>query len=173
MKKRHFQLFARGLDLLLKVFSVVTIVISLTVGYTLLFSNHDITFSFDAPTFSLFRSYETPTNMTLSNMAAIVGICSALVDSVLLFKGSQFFARVSQGQTPFTGQNYRVLKYISWVMMATSLIWPLLYSLLVTLNMQKGYYMVFGLSYQTFMGLMIYMVAEIIYYGMNRSGADA
>lgn len=57
-------------------------------------------------------------------------------------------------------------------MMATSLIWPLLYSLLVTLNMQKGYYMVFGLSYQTFMGLMIYMVAEIIYYGMNRSGAD-
>ncbi|WP_297077941.1 hypothetical protein [uncultured Enterococcus sp.] len=172
MDQRHFQLFARGFDLGLKAFALVTIVISLMVGYALLFLNGEVTFSFTAPVFSLFRSYETPSTQLVSNMSAIVGFCSALIDSFLLFRGSQVCARISQGQTPFTTENYRVIKQIAIILLIVSLVEPLVYSLLVTIGMEKGYYIVFGLGYQTFMGILVYLIAEIIHYGSLESGVN-
>ncbi len=120
------------------------------------------------PTFTIFKAQMNHASTNTKLLSGLVtGILVLLVYFYIFLKGSHFFKRLSQGQTPFSLENYKTLKEIGLVLSVTSFITPLLYSLIMTLNMPDGYYFLIGIDSDLLIGLLIYCMAEVIRYGVT------
>lgn len=167
MNVKKFRKFTKFLDTLLMLFCVVC-VISLVV-FTLLFIFNKKNLSISGPTISFPMGAikgDVPSSVKfLANY--IVAIIGMAVYSYLFFKGSRFFSNLSRGGTPFSVENYKLLKHLGLLLIAVNLIIPFIYSALITFLMPDGYYIALGLRSEVIIGLIIYAMAEVIRYGVT------
>lgn len=166
MNVKKFRKFTKFLDTLM-MFLCVLCAISLVV-FTLLFIFKKENLSITSPNiyFPLggIKGEATSSVKFLANfVAAIIGMS---VYSYLFFKGSRFFSNLSRGGTPFSVENYKLLKRLGLLLIAVNLIIPIIYSALITFLMTDGYYIALGLNSEVVIGLVISAMAEIIRYGV-------
>ncbi|WP_091488937.1 DUF2975 domain-containing protein [Alkalibacterium putridalgicola] len=87
--------------------------------------------------------------------------------SYILFKGSFLFDRLADGKTPFTYDFAESVKWISFFLIAFDILLPLLYSLIVNLSADRGFYFNFGLTSSFLVGLILYIVSGVLKYGIS------
>ncbi|WP_423188706.1 DUF2975 domain-containing protein [Alkalibacterium sp. f15] len=85
----------------------------------------------------------------------------------ILFKGSFLFDRLANGETPFTFDFAESVKWISLLLIAFDIILPLLYSLIINIRADEGFYFNFGLSSTFLIGLILYTVSGVLKYGIS------
>ena len=87
--------------------------------------------------------------------------------SYILFKGSFLFDRLADGKTPFTFDFAESVKRISFFLIAFDIVMPLLYSLIVNLRADEGFYFNFGLTSSFIVGLILYIMSGVLKYGIS------
>lgn len=167
MKTKTFQKIARVLDLLLKVACFYILFVLLVLLYMAIFQHEHVDLTIRMPDFIYTRISETQPESALFISSAIVGCLTSIVNIYVLFKGSLFFSRITNGQTPFANINVKLLREIGVIMIVSSLLFPLIFSTLVTLMMPAGYTLILGIDSTTIIGLIIYFAAEVIQYGVR------
>jgi len=87
--------------------------------------------------------------------------------SYILFKGSFLFDHLAEGNTPFTFDFAESVKRISFFLIAFDITLPLLYSLIVNLRADEGFYFNFRLTSSIFVGLILYIMSGVLKYGIS------
>lgn len=82
-------------------------------------------------------------------------------------KASSLFDYLADGDTPFSSYFSRSVKTVSIVMIVNDIMIPLLHSLVLSIVMGQGYSFSFGLSDFFFFGLIFYVAAEVLNYGIE------
>jgi hypothetical protein len=130
----------------------------------------NITFNYNPPSFSLLNSVSGSLQTLETDMrtvAAIITPIATFVNIYILWKGSQLFKRLADGETPFTTKFAHSIRRLSLVLIVTDLIMPLLYSFVLTLFIENGHYLVIGVGSPFLIGLILYAVAGVFYYGIE------
>ena len=167
MNVKKFEKMSKFLSILLKLVSIF-IILSL-VGFILflIFKRDNLTINAPVPSFPISGvSGDVPESAKFI-ASAVVAIPSMLIYFYAFLKGSQFFNKLSKGETPFSISNYKILKEIGLIVAIANFIFPLIYSLIATLLTPNGYYLIVGIDVETIIGLIIYCMAEVIRYGVN------
>lgn len=162
----QFKRLANVLSIILKLISGLIGLSILAVGILWFVDRHALLFSTPRlllPLFSIKRNVPEDIEFLASG---IIFLINSLICSYLFFKSSFFFERLSNGQTPFSLVNYRLLKMIGLLTALTGLSVPIVYSSIVTLLLGTVYITI-GLNTQLILGVMIYFTAEIIHYGVS------
>ena len=167
MNVKKFEKISKFLSILLKL--VCIFIILGLIGFILLiiFKRDNLTMNIPKPSFPINYQKGDVSESAKFIAGAIVVIPSMLIYFYAFFRGSQFFNKLSKGETPFSISNYRILKKIGLIIAITNFIFPLIYSLVTTLLSPDGYYLIVGIDVETIIGLMIYCMAEVIRYGVN------
>ncbi len=164
---RKFEKIAKFLSILLKLVSTFIILGLIGLVLLLIFKRDSLAMNFPVPTFPIkVGNGDVPESAKLIS-GAILAVPSMLIYFYVFFKGSEFFNKLSQGETPFSINNYKILKEIGLIVTITNFISPLIYSLITTLLMPDGYYLIIGIDVETIIGLIIYCMAEVIRYGVT------
>ena len=87
--------------------------------------------------------------------------------SYIYWQASTLFKDLADGETPFSLEFAKAVKKLSILLMIYDTVSPLLYSLILTIIVPDGHYFVFGLSSNFFIGLVAYIVSEILTYGIE------
>lgn len=167
MNIEKFQKVSKMVSVLLKI--IVVFIFVFMIGAILLFflGKDQLTVTTPIPTFQISFMSGNISEMTEKLVSLIVSILGVLTYVYVFFKGSQFFDRLSKGETPFSISNYEILRKIGIIIIIFNLASPLIYSLILTLSTRGGYFLVFGVDIQVVLGLIIYCIAEIIGYGIK------
>lgn len=169
MNVTRFRQVSRFLSLLLKGFGVLAIAaLILIVVFSFFLENDsatvDVAFS-DSPLLYFYDSRVTDADYRLG--AFIIAPVFLALASYIFFKGSFLFDRLVRGETPFTLEFAESVKWISIILITADIILPLLYSLIVNLSADGGFFFVFDLSSAFLIGLILYIVSEILKYGIS------
>lgn len=167
MDVKKFEKITKFLSILLKLVSVFIILGMIGFVLLLTFKKDSLTMSVPVPSFPINAGSGDVPESAKFIAGGFVAISSMLIYFYIFLKGSQFFNKLSKGETPFSIDNYKILKEIGVIVAITSFIFPLIYSLIATLLTPNGYYLIIGIDVETIIGLMIYCMAEVIRYGVN------
>lgn len=167
MDVKKFERLSKFLSILLKLVSVFIILGLIGFILLLIFKRDNLTINVPVPSFPInVGSGDIPESAKFI-AGAIVAIPSMLIYFYAFLRGSQFFNKLSKGETPFSISNYKLLKELGLIIAITNFIFPLIYSLVTTLLTPNGYFLIVGIDVETIIGLMIYCMAEVIRYGVN------
>ncbi|MFO8069972.1 MAG: DUF2975 domain-containing protein [Alkalibacterium sp.] len=165
----RFRNISRFLSLLLKGFGTLAIAALLLIVVFSFFLEIDspsvnVAFS-ESPLFYFQDSRVTEADYRLG--AFIIAPVFLAIGSYIFFKGSFLFDRLVRGETPFTYDFAESVKWISIILIVTDIFLPLLYTLVVNLSADEGFYFVFDLSSSFMIGLILYIVSGILKYGIS------
>src|SRR5699024_8003062 len=90
-----------------------------------------------------------------------------LIYVFVLWKGSLLFNQLSNGEKPFTFEFASSIKRLSILLITTDIVLPILYSLIVTIIMEGGHYILLGVGAPFLIGIILYAVSEIFIYGIE------
>ena len=167
MNVKKFEKISGFLSILLKLVSVFIFVSIIGLIFLIIFKRDNLTMAVPAPSFPINALSGDVTESAKFIAGVVVAFPSMFVYLYAFFRGSQFFNRLAKGETPFSISNYKILKEIGFILVITTFIMPLIYSLVVTLNMSEGYYFLLGIDTETIIGIIIYCMAEVIRYGVT------
>lgn len=168
MNIKRFRSVSKLLSWLLKLLGVFCIAIIVLGAIVMLFTDQGASFSVDLPENSFISFNDSRvTDSDHSFTALLVGPLFLALYSYILFKGSFLFDRLVDGETPFTFDFAESVKRISFLLIGFDTVLPLLYSLIVNLRADEGFYFNFGLTSSFFIGLILYIVSEILKYGIS------
>lgn len=169
MNINRFRNVSRFLSLLLKGFGALSIAALLLIVVFSFFLETDspsvnVAFS-ESPLFYFQDSRVTETDYRLG--AFVIAPVFLALASYIFFKGSFLFDRLVRGETPFTYDFAESVKWISLILIVSDILLPLLYSLIVNLSADEGFYFIFDLSSAFLIGLILYIVSGILKYGIS------
>ncbi|SFC32627.1 Protein of unknown function [Alkalibacterium subtropicum] len=169
MNVNRFRQVSRLLSLLFKGFGVLSIaaLLLIVVFYFFLETDSatvDIAFS-DSPLLHFSDSRVTEADFRFG--AFLIAPVFLALSSYILFKGSFLFDRLVRGETPFTYGFAESVKWISIILIVADILLPLLYSLIVNLSADEGFFFIIDLSSAFMVGLILYIVSEILKYGIS------
>ena len=165
---KKFESASRMLSILFKIMFYIMIVSFIAILTLFILKKESLTMPPISVSFPILAMQKnTMTQATLAISTVLTALPLIIIFAYIFVKSSSFFEGLSKGQTPFSEKNYKLLKNIAILLMITSLIAPLLYSLIASLNMKNGYYIMFGIDSDLLVGLIIYCMAEIIRYGVT------
>lgn len=167
MNVKKFERISKFLSILLKLVSAFIFISIILFIIFLIFKRETLTMNVPTPSFPIASISGNVTESTKFIAGIVVAIPSMLVYFYAFFRGSQFFDKLAKGKTPFSIDNYKILKEIGLILAITTFIAPLVYSLVASLNMSEGYYFILGIDSETIIGLIIYCMAEVIRYGVT------
>ena len=173
MNLKKFEQVTKFLSILLKILSVICLLSFVVFTFLFIFKR---TFLLSAAPLTELPLVDFPiitaTKQSMTNSTEMLANCTILIPLLIVyfyifFKGSQFFSRLAEGRTPFSYENYKLLKIIGLLIIIVNLTAPLLYSFVATLSMPNGYFVSFGFDIEMIIGLIIYCMAEVIRYGVT------
>ena len=103
----------------------------------------------------------------IKNSLQITAVLEIAVLSYVYWRSAQLFKDLSIGEKPFTTRFAQSVKSISLIIIASDLLFPLLLSLIITLQLERGYYLMFDFTSMFLFGLMLYVFSGIFYYGIE------
>lgn len=169
MNVNRFRQVSRLLSLLLKGFGVLSIAALLLIVVFSFFLETDsatvnVAFS-NSPLFQFSDSRVTEADFRLG--AFIIAPVFLALSSYIFFKGSFLFDRLVRGETPFTFEFAESVKRISIILIVADILLPLLYSLIVNLSADEGFFLIIDLSSAFLIGLILYIVSGVLKYGIS------
>lgn len=170
MNIKRFRTVAKVSSILLKIAAVFLMGILLYTMYLVFISDADMWMTYSSPSFSLFHSVSgglQTMETDLQTVAAIFAPIAVLINIFVLWKGSQLFKRLADGEKPFTDKFAQSIKWLSLVLIISDILLPLFYSLIITLMTENGHYLIIGVGAPFLIGLILYAVAGIFYYGIE------
>lgn len=167
MNVKKFENISKFLSVLLKIVSVFIFLGIVGLILLLIFKRDSLTMNVPIPSFPISSGSGDVPETAKFLAGVIVAIPSMFLYLYAFFRGSQFFSKLAKGETPFSVSNYKLLKEIGIIVTVTTFIMPLVYSLVVTINMTEGHYFILGIDSETIIGLIIYCMAEVIRYGVT------
>ncbi|WP_423188705.1 hypothetical protein ACO1PF_08915 [Alkalibacterium sp. f15] len=168
MNVKRFRNVSKFLSFALQLIGLFCIAIILIGLILMLFTDSGATFTVDLPETSRFLIDDSRvTEAEHAFTSLIMAPLFLAVYSFILFKGSFLFNRIANGETPFTFDFAESVKWISFYLIASDIIMPLLYSLIVNLRADEGFYFNFGLSSDFLIGLILYIVSGVLTYGIS------
>lgn len=168
MNIKRFRTVSKLLSWFLKLLGAFCIAIILIGVLVMLFTDQGASFSVDLPESSIISFNDSRvTEADHAFTALFVAPFFLALYSYILFKGSFLFDRLVDGETPFTFDFAESVKRISFLLIGLDIILPLIYALIVNLRAAEGFYFKFGLTSSFFIGLILYIVSEILKYGIS------
>ena len=82
-------------------------------------------------------------------------------------KAVRLFSYFTDGNSPFYMDFSRSVKNLGLILIVSDIVFPIIYSLLVTIMMESGYYYIIGVGSSLLIGLILFAAAEIFNYGIN------
>lgn len=169
MTLKKFRLVCKGTSFILQLIAVFCCVILLT-GVVMVFilQSSGSSFVFE-PTFTspVFASLGSFTDDRLELAAQYIVPPFLFFFSYVFYKGSQLFTQLAEGQTPFRYDFAEDLKRIAVLLILFDVLSPLIYSAVLSVIIENGYYFTFGLSSTFLMGLILYVMSEVLKYGIQ------
>ncbi|MGM0219419.1 hypothetical protein IGI43_002540 [Enterococcus sp. AZ126] len=101
------------------------------------------------------------------SVRSFLSIPLLLVNGYVFYLGSNFFGQISDGCTPFSVNNYLLLKKVGAILIITNLLIPIIHSILLSINSPQGYYISIGISIEVLVGFIIYCLGEVFEYGVS------
>lgn len=168
MNVKRFRNVCRFTSVILKIAAIwlgSTIAVLL---FSYFFTDSDIWFNFNSPSFTLINGQRGELTTADRQLAAlfIVPIAS-IINCYVLWKGSQIFNYLAEGNNPFSNDFSRTIQRISIILILSDILFPLIYSLMVTLIMDGSSYYIIGVGAPFLIGLILYAVSEIFKYAIN------
>lgn len=115
-----------------------------------------------------FESHSANITLEQEKLSGLTSVLPAMASYIFfMFLASQLFEDLANGETPFTLIQVKRLKTISIGIILVNLIQPLIRSLVLTLLMNRGHYFSWGLNSEIFIGVAIWVLAEIFAYGIE------
>jgi hypothetical protein len=136
--------------------------------YWYFFTDRIIWFNGIIPDFTILNSVSGPrSNSDIQLASLLLTPFTALIRFYVLWKGSQLFKYLADGNPPFSNEFTQMLKRISLILIITDIAFPLIYSLLVTLIMEGDHYLIIGVGASFIIGLILYAASEIFKYALT------
>lgn len=168
MNMKRFQLVCKVAAVLLKILAIMALCMVVFGLFFILFTKSNMYFTIDVSSRSFIFFVKNQPTEAEENLAALILSPPLLIVSAYTFwRGSSLFEKLMDGDTPFSFDFAQSVKGLSLIIIMMDILTPLLYSLILTIIMKAGYYFTFGLSSYFFIGLLLYIVAEILHYGVN------
>ena len=168
MNIKRFRNVSKLLSFSLKLIGAFCLSIILIGLILMLFTDSGASFIVDLPESSIISFQDSRvTEADHAFTSLIVAPLFLAVYGYILFKGSFLFDRLANGETPFTFDFAESVKWISFFLITFDILLPLLYSLIVNLRAEEGFYFNFGLTSSFLIGLILYIVSGVLKYGIS------
>lgn len=172
MNVKRFRRLCNISSFVLKGFTLFALLLTGYFMVQILTGNSNVWFNYEPPSFSIFTSASSMNLFNISDseyrLAALIMTPFLItVYSYIMWKGAQLFKRLADGETPFNSQFAKTLKLLSIVLIISDIAFPILYSIILTTIYEDGHYFTIGLSSSFLIGIILYVIAEIFYYGIE------
>lgn len=172
MNIKRFRTVCRISSMVLKLFAVFSIFLVAYIFYKIYFTNGDYWFTYNKPTGVIYSMTKITDGTMITQderrLASLIIVpLTVSISSYALFKGSQIFAGLGKGETPFSEKFAKSLKRISLVLIVSDLLIPIVHSLLLSFIYKGGYEFTIGVSSSFLIGIILYAIAGIFYYGIE------
>lgn len=168
MNIKKFRIICKVSSILLTMSAIVIALIVFSSLYTYFFTDTDIWFNLSTPSFTFFNSGRGFPDEADFRLAALIDLPFTFFLSIYIFwKVSQLFKYLSEGHSPFSFQFAQSIKRLGIIMIFSDILLPLFRSLLVSILMQEGYYILFGVGSSLMIGLILCAVSETFNYGIE------
>ncbi|MDZ7834963.1 MAG: DUF2975 domain-containing protein [Alkalibacterium sp.] len=168
MNINQFRKVSRFTSIILKIAAVWIGLSIAALFYSYFSTSGDVWFNFPNPDFPILNSVSGPlSNSAIQQAALFIVPLMVAVTCYVLWKGSQLFKYLSDGHTPFSSAFSKSVKQLGIILIIADIIFPLIYSLLVTLITENGHYLIIGVGSSLLIGMILYAAAEIFNYAIN------
>lgn len=155
----------RGFAILLVLFFTLTL-------FQVLSGNSNVWFNYDGPSFAIFTTEAASDVPIISEadfrLAALFMVPLLAITSVYIYwKGGSLFKSLADGESPFTAKFAKSLQRLSIVMILTDIAFPIIHSIILSTIYSDGYRFTLGLSAPFVIGVILYAVSEIFFYGIE------
>jgi len=172
MNIKRFRRLCNISSIILKGFTILAILVTVYAIFQIITGNTNVWFSYDGPSFPIFSSGGSMNGMPITESeyrlaALILTPFLITISSYVMWRGAQLFKRLADGETPFNHKFAKSLKHLSVVLILTDIALPILYSIILSTIYEDGHQFVIGLSSSFLIGIILYVIAEIFYYGIE------
>lgn len=168
MNVNQFRSVSRFTSVILKLASIWVAISVTSFLFSYFFTKGSVWFNFPMPDFPILNSVSGPLSDADMQLGALIVVpLKTTVTCYVLWKGSQLFKYLSEGNTPFSIDFSQRIKRLSLILIISDIIFPLIYSLLVTLITEGSHYLIIGVGSSLLIGLILYAAAEIFNYAIN------
>ncbi|GEK91416.1 DUF2975 domain-containing protein [Alkalibacterium kapii] len=170
MNINQFKKVSRFTSVILKIAAIWFGLSVATLFFSYFFTSRDVWFNFPSPDFTILNGIRGATTnelFPLKQAASFVVPLIVIVNCYVLWKGSQLFKYLADGHSPFSVAFSQSVKKLGLILIVSDILFPLIYSLLVTIMMESGYYYIVGVGASFLIGLILYAAAEIFNYAIN------
>lgn len=140
-------------------------------SYQVFIVKSDFWFSFTPGPFSTYHSRHISDlaqfKSVLRRTASIFTPLKIFVSIFALWKGSQLFNQLSKGIKPFTLKFSKSIKQIGLLLIITDIFLPVLYSLVVSVQLDGALYINIGVGNTFLIGLILVVVSAVFDYGIE------
>lgn len=105
--------------------------------------------------------------LVFETAGSIVAPFHHLMFIYIFWQGGKLFARLYEGDRPFSDWFTRPLKQISYLLIFSTIILPIFYSIAVSVIQVNGYFFTMYFNSELIIGLVLYAVSEVFHYGIE------
>ncbi|GEK89397.1 Protein of unknown function [Alkalibacterium putridalgicola] len=168
MNIKQFRSVSRFTSVILKIASLWIAISVTSLIFAYFNTEGDVWFNFPNPDFPILNSVSGPLSDAGMQLGALIIVpLMTLVTCYVLWRGSQLFKYLAEGNTPFSFDFSQSVKQLGLILIITDIAFPLLYSFIVTTLMEDGHYFIFGVGSSLLIGLILFAGAEIFNYAIN------
>lgn len=172
MNIKRFRTICRISSFVLKLLAVFSVIIVVYGLYTIYFDDGNFWFTYNKPTGAIYSMTKITDGAMITQadrrLAALIIVpFTLLVNFYTLFKGAQIFEWLGNGEAPFSEKFAKSLRRISLVLIISDLVIPIVHSLVLSFIYKGGYEIIIGIGSMFFIGIILYVISEIFYYGIE------
>lgn len=167
MSIKRFRLVCSIASVLLKVGAGVSIIGVAIVAIFSLFGIFNPSFSVDFSDSQIFSMRGNPTEAEVQLTSNILGPFFFIIIGAIFWKGSKLFDELYLGETPFRSSFAQSVRRIALSIIAFDLLSPIIYSIVQSLVMSVGHVFFLRMTSLFMIGLILYVVSEILFYGIH------
>lgn len=172
MNIKRFRTISRVSSVLLKIFTIFSIILVISGLYINIFGDGNFRFTYSGPSIPLFSIGGSSEGVGITDAeekltSIIIVPLTVVVSSFILLKGSQIFTWLGKGETPFSEKFANAIKRLSLVLIIFDLLVPIIYYSLLSLISIDGYHYTIGFGSTFIIGIILFIVSEIFKYGIE------
>lgn len=170
MNVKRFRMICKISSYVLKGTAILSLLIVSLGLIQVLIGNSNIWFTFEMPDFSMIfvsGGFINDIESQKKLAAAIISPILVMVYAFILWQGGNLFKRLSNGETPFSRKFAESLKQLSLVLILSDITLSLLYSLILSSTIEHGNHIEVGITYWFVIGILLYVISEIFFYGIE------
>lgn len=171
MEVDRFRKIAKVSSVLLFIAGLFLLVVLGFFSYQVFIKESDFWFNFTAGSLSTHYSRNISDTAHLQDVlrttASVFTPFKVLVSIFALWKGGKLFNQLSDGAKPFTLKFSKSIQKMGLLLIVTDALLPILYSLVVSVQLDRALYINIGVGSMFLIGLILIVVSTIFDYGIT------